>query len=143
MRILGIDYGRRRLGLAISDETQTLASPLPVQYRRKTLAQDLRTLKELIAEWGIEQIVVGLPLNMDGSHGEMATESTEFANQLAAATGLPIDVMDERLTTAEAERVLIEGDVSRKKRRELRDGLAAVLILQSYLDRSEDDSEES
>ena len=143
MRILGIDYGRKRIGLAISDETETLASPLPVHRRQRTLNHDLWTLKRLIASQGISRFVIGLPLNMDGSQGEMAEEALTFAAQLSQLTELPFDPVDERRTSAEAERVLIQGDVSRKKRRELRDGLAAVLILQSYLDRRQKESTDS
>ena len=143
MRILGIDYGRKRIGLAVSDETETLASPLPVHRRQRTLNHDLWTLKRLISSQGIGRIVIGLPLNMNGSQGEMAHESLAFAEQLAKMTGLQVEPIDERLTSAEAERVLIKGDVSRKKRRELRDGLAAVLILQSYLDKRRSESADS
>ena len=143
MRILGIDYGRKRIGLAVSDETETLASPLPVHRRQRTLNHDLWTLKRLISSRGIGLIVIGLPLNMDGSQGEMANEALEFAEQLGALAGLEMVPVDERLTSAEAERALIQGDVSRKKRRELRDGLAAVLILQAFLDRRRNESKDS
>ena len=143
MRILGIDYGRKRIGLAVSDETETLASPLPVHRRQRTLNHDLWTLKRLIASQGVCRLVIGLPLNMDGTQGEMAEEALAFANQLSQLTELPFEPVDERRTSAEAERVLIQGDVSRKKRRELRDGLAAVLILQSYLDRRRKESTDS
>lgn len=143
MRILGIDYGRKRIGLAVSDETETLASPLPVHRRQRTLNHDLWTLKRLIASKGIARIVIGLPLNMDGSQGEMANEALAFAEQLGAMTGVEVEPSDERRTSAEAERVLVQGDVSRKKRRELRDGLAAVLILQSYLDQRRNESADS
>ncbi|MGB2984206.1 MAG: Holliday junction resolvase RuvX [Candidatus Bipolaricaulia bacterium] len=135
MRILGIDYGRKRLGLAMSDEEAVLATPLPYLLRGRSLARDIRKLAEMAATHSVGRIVVGLPLHMDGSSGEMAEEASAFATQIEHGTGLPVGLIDERLTTAEAERVLLEADVSREKRRELRDSLAATLILQSHLDR--------
>lgn len=133
MRILGIDYGRRRLGIALSDEGEILASPLLV-YKSHGLERDLDFLIRLIAEREVERIVLGLPLNMDGSRGEMAEEVLSFAETLHEKSGLPVDTFDERLTTTEAERVLVQADLSRKRRKKLRDSLAAVLILQGYLE---------
>ena len=133
MRILGIDYGTKRLGLALSDEDRILASPLPVRVRAN-LTDDLKFIAQLVDEKGIEEIVLGLPLNMDGSQGEMARAVQEFADELRSACNVPVMLFDERLTTSEAERVLVQADISRKKRKNLRDGLAAVLILQGYLD---------
>ena len=133
VRILGIDYGRRRLGLALSDEGEILASPLAVYSRRK-LDQDLAYLAHLAAEKEVGRVVVGLPRNMNGSLGEMAREVLSFVDTLKEKTDLPVDTFDERLTTAEAERVLIQADLSRKRRKTLRDSLAAVLILQGYLE---------
>jgi putative Holliday junction resolvase len=133
MRILGIDYGTKRLGLSLSDEDEILASPLPVHVRTK-LAEDLSFLAQLVRENKVGRIVLGLPLNMNGSQGEMAQTVQEFAKQVQQACNVPIVLFDERLTTSEAERVLIQADISRKKRKNLRDGLAAVLILQGYLD---------
>lgn len=133
MRTLGIDYGTRRLGLALSDEDGILASPLPVRTRT-SLPDDLKFISELIDERRVERIVLGLPLNMDGTQGEMAHAVQEFADGLRSACSVPVVLFDERLTTSEAERVLVQADISRKKRKNLRDGLAAVLILQGYLD---------
>jgi len=133
MRILGIDYGTKRLGLALSDEDEILASPLPVRVRTG-LADDLKFVSDLTVERGVGRIVLGLPLNMNGSRGEMARAVQAFAAELRNACDLPVVLFDERLTTSEAERVLIQADISRKKRKNLRDGLAAVLILQGYLD---------
>ena len=135
MRLLGIDYGRKRLGLALSDEGGVLASPLPVYRRSGALADDIAFLRRLVKEWSVGMIVIGLPLNMDGSTGEMAEEVTRFAARIEGEIGLPIVPIDERLTSVEAERALIEGGISRRKRKGLRDSLAAVLILQGYLDR--------
>lgn len=135
MRVLAIDYGRVRLGLALSDEEEILASPLPFVRRSRSLDADVRSLAHLAAEHAVERIVVGLPLQMDGTEGEMADEVHGFAQRVKEVTGLPVSMIDERLTSAEAERALIEGDVSRRKRKRLRDSLAAVLILQADLDR--------
>ena len=133
MRILGIDYGSKRLGLSLSDQDAILASPLPVHVRT-TPTDDLKFLEALAREKGVGEIVLGLPLNMNGSQGEMAQAVQGFAGELQRECNVPIVLFDERLTTSEAERVLVQADVSRKKRKSLRDGLAAVLILQGYLD---------
>ncbi len=134
MRVLGIDYGRRRVGLAISDEAQFLARPLNAYLRTRSLKKDIEALACLAREHEAGSVVVGLPLNMDGSKGEMALEVEEFVVQLQAVANIDVVVSDERLTSVEAERVLLEGDVKRKDRKRLRDGLAATLILQGYLD---------
>ena len=134
MRILGIDYGRRRIGLAVSDEAGFLARPLDPYLRTRSLRKDLEYLFRLARELEVGTIVVGLPLNMDGSKGEMALEVEDFASQLQELSKIAIIVSDERLTSVEAERVLLEGNVKRKDRKQLRDGLAATLILQGYLD---------
>ena len=133
MRILGIDYGRKRLGLALSDEGQTLASPLPV-YQRRGDKQDLTYLTRLVEEKEVGQIVTGLPRNMNGTLGEMAQEVLAFLDALKETISLAVDTFDERLSSAEAERVLIQADLSRKRRKTLKDSLAAVLILQGYLE---------
>ncbi|MCK5586522.1 Holliday junction resolvase RuvX, partial [Candidatus Bipolaricaulota bacterium] len=127
MRILGIDYGRRRIGLAISDEAEFLARPLDPYLRTHSLQKDLDHLSQLAKEFEVGTIVVGLPLNMDATKGEMALEVEEFVAQLRAVSKVNIVVSDERLTSAEAERVLLEGNVKRKDRKQLRDGLAAAL----------------
>jgi len=134
MRILGIDYGRRRIGLAVSDEAGFLARPLDPHLRTRSLKKDLEHLSRLAREFEVETIVVGLPLNMDGSKGEMALEVEGFVSQLQELSKIAVIVSDERLTSVEAERVLLEGNVKRKDRKQLRDGLAATLILQGYLD---------
>jgi putative Holliday junction resolvase len=133
MRILGIDYGRRRLGLAISDEGGILASPLSV-YERRGEEEDLIFLSNLVLERRAGRIVLGLPLNMDGSSGEMADEVIAFAAALREESGLSVVTFDERLTSIEAERVLVQANLSRKRRKGLRDSLSAVLILQGYLE---------
>jgi len=140
MRILGIDYGSKRLGLSLSDQDEILASPLPVRTRT-TIKEDLDFLAQLVREKEVAKIVLGLPLNMNGSQGEMARAVQEFADELRRACAVPVILFDERLTTSEAERVLIHADISRKKRKNLRDGLAAVLILQGYLESQRSDIE--
>jgi len=136
VRVLGIDYGRARIGLALSDEDEVLASPLPLLRRTARPRRDIDRLASLVRRHGVGRIVVGLPLNMDGTRGEMAEEAEAFAEDLRRKTKLPVGLLDERLTTAEAERALIEGNVSRKRRKDLRDSLSAVLILQADLDRA-------
>ena len=133
MRILGIDYGRRRLGLALSDEDGILASPLPARFRGES-DKDMAFLAGLAGEHHVARAVVGLPQNMNGSLGEMAHEALDFARVLQEKLALPVIPFDERLTTSEAERVLVAADLSRSRRRGVRDSLAAVLILQGYLD---------
>ncbi len=135
MRVLGIDYGRRRIGLARSDEDGVLASPLPVYTRSGRTADDLDRLVHLIGEQDVAKIVIGWPLHMNGTEGEMAGEVRALAQHLRARTGLSVELFDERWTSTQAEEVLIAGDVSRHRRRDLRDGLAATLILQGFLDR--------
>jgi len=141
MRVLGIDYGRARLGLAVSDESCVLATPLPYLRRGWSVAGDVRRLGDLAVEHEVSRIVVGLPLLMNGSEGEMAAEVRAFAERLQESTALPVNLIDERLTTAEAERVLLEGNLSRQKRKRLQDSLAAVLILQADLDRCQTEGE--
>jgi putative Holliday junction resolvase len=134
-RVLGIDFGEKRLGLALSDESRTLASPLAV-YERKDLQSDLRFLRDLILRYQITEIVLGLPLNMDGSLGPKAQQVLEFKRALEESLKLPVHTFDERFTTAEAERTLLEANMSRRQRKAKRDALAAVLILQGYLQQS-------
>ena len=132
-RLLGIDYGSVRLGLALSDRGRRLAQGLAV-YHRRDLIRDFAYLKELIAQHQIAAIVLGLPLNMDGSLGAQARQVLHFKVQLEAELKLSIALFDERLSSAEAERVLLSAELRRRRRRGLRDQLAATLILQGYLD---------
>lgn len=125
--------GKRRLGLALSDETQTLASPYGV-YERSSLEADLAYLKELITSQKVSEIVLGFPINMNGSLGPQAQEVLEFKETLEERLKIAVALFDERLTTAEAERVLLSADVSRRQRKRVQDALAAVLILQGYLE---------
>ena len=133
MRVLGVDYGEKRLGLAVSDPGGLIALALDtvqVENRRQALAAVVAACRETEAE----QVVVGLPLNMDGTRGPMADKADAFADALGRAAGLPVATWDERLSTAAAERVLLEADLSRRKRKKVRDRVAAQVILQGYLD---------
>lgn len=133
MRILGIDYGRARFGLALSDEDEILASALPTIRRSRREREDIARIVVIARRHSVASIVVGLPLLMNGTHGTMAGEAKAFAANLSESVGLPVHLFDERLTSSEAERAMLEGDLPRQRRRSLRDGLAAVLILQGYL----------
>ena len=133
MRILGLDPGTSRIGVAMSDALGIVAHPLaPVRaHPRAEVWEELRFITE---ETPVERIVVGLPRNMDGSEGAAAADARKFARELERELGIAVRTWDERLSTAQARRVLIRGNVSRRKRRRLIDGMAATLILQSYLD---------
>jgi putative Holliday junction resolvase len=133
-RILAIDLGKVRMGLAVSDELGITAQPLPT-WRRKGIRADVAHLKGLMEVWGVERVVLGYPRRLGGDIGEMASRAQEFAKQLEEALAIPVTLWDERYSTAEAERTLIEAGVGRQRRRELRDGVAVLLILQNYLDR--------
>jgi putative Holliday junction resolvase len=133
-RLIGIDAGTKTLGLALSDVTRTIASPLET-IRRTKFAADARRLLALAAEHDITGLVLGLPVNLNGSEGPRAQATRAFARNLNALVDLPILLWDERLTTAAAERALLEADTSRKRRALLIDKLAATLILQGTLDR--------
>ena len=136
MRILGLDYGSKTVGVAVSDPLGLTAQGIETIWRKKEnmLRRTLARIEELISEYHVERIVLGLPKNMNNTLGERAEKSLEFKEMLEKRTGLPVIMWDERLTTVMAERVLIEADVSRKKRKEVIDKQAAVLIMQSYLD---------
>ena len=134
VRLIGIDVGTKTLGLALSDATRKIASAL-VTLRRTKLTADLHRLLDLAAEHGVGGFVVGLPLNMDGTEGPRAQATRAFVRHLAKLTALPILCWDERLSTAAAERVLLEADTSRRRRAAVIDKLAATVILQSALDR--------
>ena len=133
MRILGLDVGEKTIGVALSDELGVTAQGLRT-IRRRGPASDLRALEEVVREYGVERIVVGLPRNMDGSMGPAARKVLAFAERLAVFE-LPVETQDERLTTVQAERLLIQADVRRAERRRVIDKVAAALMLQAYLDR--------
>ncbi len=133
-RVLGLDWGQRRIGVAVSDELGLIASPLGY-LERGSPADDADRLGALIEEHEPGRIVVGLPLHMAGGEGKMAEAAREFGQQLAERWGREVVMWDERLSSVQADRALLEADVSRRRRRVLRDGVAAALFLQSYLDR--------
>ncbi|MGI9860113.1 Holliday junction resolvase RuvX [Moorella naiadis] len=134
MRIMGLDVGSKTIGIALSDPLGWTAQGLTT-IRRRNLAADLAALQELVERYGVEELVVGLPRNMNGSLGPQAEAVRVFAGRLAAELGLPVHLYDERLTTVAAGRLLLEADLSRKRRRQVIDQVAATYILQGYLDR--------
>jgi putative Holliday junction resolvase len=133
VRYLGLDVGDRRIGLAVSDETATLAGGLPT-LERVGPKKDPNAVVELARRHEAGAIVVGLPKNLDGTIGPQAEKVLEFAEALKRRTPVPVVTWDERFTTRLAQQALIEGDVSRRKRKDVVDQVSAVLILQSYLD---------
>ncbi len=135
MRILGLDVGDKTIGVALSDEMGWTAQALEV-IQRKGLSQDIKKIKDILNEYQVGEIVVGLPKNMNGKEGEQAKKVREFLERLEAGVRLPIKTWDERLTTVAAERTLLQGDLSRAKRKRIIDKVAAQVILQGYLDRS-------
>jgi putative Holliday junction resolvase len=145
VRILALDYGRARIGLAVGNTEAGLAQPLGT-LDRINRNEDMRRLRELVREHGVKQIVVGLPLRLDGTRGDMAEEATRFGQRVHKQMGLPVEMVDERLTSWEAERLLEEQQgrtihaVSNKQRKKENpklgvDAMAAALILKEYLDR--------
>jgi putative Holliday junction resolvase len=136
MRIMGLDYGSVTVGVAISDELMITAQGIETIRRKQEnkLRQTLARIEELIKEYGVEYIVLGYPKNMNNTIGERALKSEEFADMLRRRTGLEVKLWDERLTTVAANQTLIMGNVRREDREMVVDKLAAVLILQGYLD---------
>lgn len=134
MRILGLDVGEKTIGVAVSDPFGFTAQGLEV-IRRTSIKADLDRIAAIVAEYQVEQIVVGMPRRTDGSYGPEAEKIKLFAERLAKRINLPITFWDERFSTVAAERILLAGDVSRAKRRQVIDKIAASVILQAYLDR--------
>jgi putative Holliday junction resolvase len=133
MRILALDHGSKRIGVAVSDETKTIAQPLEY-IPAEPFADFLARLKKIFAEKEIDLVLIGLPRNMDGSFGPAAQKVETFAAALKMAITIPIKLWDERLTSKMANRILIQGKVRRNKRKEKVDKMAAAILLQSYLD---------
>ncbi|MFS1513811.1 Holliday junction resolvase RuvX [Chengkuizengella sp. SCS-71B] len=133
MRKMGLDFGDKTIGIAVSDELGWTAQGIEV-IKRKSKKEDISRLRTIIKEYDIAEIVLGLPKNMDGSIGERGQLCIQYGETLKTVLELPIHMWDERLTTVSAERTLIEANMSRKKRKQVIDKMAAVLILQSYLD---------
>ena len=136
MRVLGLDYGSKTVGVAVSDPLGLTAQGVETIWRKQEnkLRQTLARIKELVDEYQIEQIVLGYPKNMNNTVGERAEKALEFKEMLEKRTGLTVIMWDERLTTVEADRTLMEAGVRRENRKQYLDGLAAVFILQGYLD---------
>ncbi len=133
MRVLALDHGTKRIGIALSDELKLIAQPLSY-LPAEPFAEFLESLKGLLREKEVELVVVGLPRNMDGSYGPAALKVQDFVGALKGALTVPITTWDERLTSAMANRFLIQGNVRRQQRKEKVDQTAAALLLQSYLD---------
>lgn len=145
MRILGLDYGSKTVGVAVSDPIGFTAQGVEI-IRRKSenkMRQTLARIEELIAQYQVEEIVLGLPKNMNNTLGDRAEKSLELKETLERRTGLPVVMWDERLTTVSANRVLMETGVRRENRKEHVDEIAAVFILQGYLDYLANKNEET
>ena len=136
MRIMGLDYGSKTVGFAISDPLGLTAQGIETIWRKEEnkLRRTCARIEELISEYGVEKIVLGLPKHMNNDIGDRAEKSLEFGEMLKRRTGLEVVMWDERLTTAQAERTLMEGKVRREDRKQYIDKIAAVFILQGYLD---------
>ena len=133
MRIMGLDVGSKRIGVALSDEL-FLTAQGGKTIERRDLKSDLDTIRELIMKEAVGEVVVGLPLNMNGTESNQTRDVIAFFETLKGAIDIPIKTWDERLTSIQADHILLEADMSRAKRRKLSDKVAAQLILQSYLD---------
>lgn len=137
MRVLGMDYGQRRIGLSVSDPTGTIATPLPTLHRRRGKRPPLRALEEVARRHEVTAVVCGLPLTLDGKESEWSAEVRNVATELGRRLGVPVHFVDERFTSARAERTIRTLGLTRseRQRKERVDAVAAVLILQSWLDR--------
>ena len=134
MRYLGLDLGTKTLGVAITDETGLIARPLKViRFPKEEYEIALKELQTILDEYSISKIALGLPRNMDGTEGFASTRSRSFKEMLERITDVPVVLVDERLTSVQAENILLEADVSRRKRKKVIDGVAAVLILETLL----------
>ncbi len=134
MRVLGVDLGSKRIGIAVSDRSGTIASPLTVVQRSGSTARDHHAIAKLVLEEEAEAVVVGLPLNMDGSMGPAAKAAVTEAKALATVVNVPVHTSDERRTTVTADRVMIEAGMDAKARRKVVDKVAAAVLLQHWLD---------
>lgn len=133
MRYMGLDYGDKRIGVAVSDELGWTAQGLEVIHR-STAQRDISRIEELVQQYGITEIVVGLPKNMNNTIGPRREICIAFSKELHETLQMPVHLWDERLTTVAAQRTLLEADVSRKKRKQVIDKMAAGLILQGFMD---------
>ena len=134
MKIIALDIGTVRIGIATSDIMEIIASAYEV-YRRKNLDSDVKYIAELVSKLDAGEIVIGLPLKLDGSEGQSVEMAKSFGDKLSELTNVPIIYQDERLSTVSAQRVLIESGMRREKRKDKVDSVAATFILQTYLDK--------
>ena len=136
MRIMGLDFGSKTVGVAISDSLLITAQGVEIISRKEEnkLRRTLARIEELIVEYEVEEIVLGLPKNMNGTEGERAALTREFAEKLERRTGIPVILWDERLTTVAADKAMMEAGIRREKRKDYVDKIAASFILQGYLD---------
>jgi len=132
-RILALDFGEKRIGVAVSDALNIIAQSVGT-IERKGIKNDLKKIQELVREYDASRLIVGLPLNMNGTKGKSADSAIGFVDEIKKEIQVEVEMMDERLTTAQGERILLEADVSRKNRKKNLDKIAAQLILQNYLD---------
>ena len=136
MRYIGLDLGTKTLGISISDETKTIASPLKIlRFSENNNDEILNELEEIVKEFNVEKIVLGLPKNMNNTIGERALVTMEFQKKISDLLNIPVILQDERLSTVSAHNYLLEANVSRKKRKGVVDKMAANIILQTYLDK--------
>jgi putative Holliday junction resolvase len=142
MRIMSMDIGSRTIGIAISDELGITAQGLKT-IKRRSMEEDLKDISIIIAQFKIDRIVVGLPKNMDGTIGKQAELVLQWIKTAQEKINTPVETWDERLSTVEASKILLEADLSRKKRKGVIDKVAAVLILQGYLSQSRKKNDES
>jgi putative holliday junction resolvase len=133
-RVLGLDIGTVRIGISVSDETGLIARGLAT-LQRHSWKKDLEAISNLVEEYQVCKVVAGFPLNMDGSHGTMVELVNDFVERLKEVIAVPVELFDERLSSSAAERVLIDGGMQRSRRKKVIDQLAAVVILQNFLDR--------
>lgn len=134
-RKMGVDYGDKRIGVALTDALCIISSPYEV-FQNLSPEQSLQHLNDLIKQFNVDEVAMGLPLNMDGSEGERAKIHKDFGQKLSDLSGVKVVFVDERLTSAEAEELLIQSKVRREKRKELIDKIAAQIILQTYLNQT-------
>ena len=137
MRYLALDHGTKRIGVAVSDELKMIAQPLEYIFT-EPFDTFLARLKQILAEKEVERVFIGMPRNMDGTYGPAAEKVREFIAALTPEISVPIKTLDERLTSAQANRVLLQGNVRRADRKQKVDAMAAAILLQSYLDSSAD-----
>lgn len=143
MRIMGLDFGAKTVGVAVSDPLLVTAQSIETITRKSEnkLRQTLARIEELIGEYQVDKIVLGLPKNMNGTEGERVEKTKEFQDMLFRRTGIPVELWDERLTTVAAERIMMESGIRREHRKEYVDAIAASFILQGYLEYLKKDQE--